>query len=999
MIPSVGKALAEKAAGKMAELVVENCMGRSHMDNVQLLKRNWQELSCKASDVEQEVNREEMSGKKKRKSEIDNWLKDVKKLSPEIDALETRGSSWRLPLKEDPVGKLQLQVKELIDQSRHFSGFVLDTCDNIGEPCLPTKLFGVKFDEALKRIWPCLVTDDISSIGIYGMGGVGKTTLARHIEYHLLEKNNYRVLWVTVSQDFSITSLQDKIANVLGIPLSNGDEENARARILRGAFSKMERLVVLILDDVWEEFCLDSVGIPLHPNKCRLILTTRSREVCDRIQCQRKFDLQTLDRDEAWDLFKYKLGSETLLQGDLENIAKSIVEECGGLPLGIITVAGSMRGVSDICEWRNALEHLKTCSIGYDEMERDVFPILEWSFKRLNECPRHCFLYCCLYPEDSDIKRKELIDLFIRAELMPERNSRSEEFDQGHTILNKLVKVCLLEESTDPEGDDCVKMHDLIRDMALRITNGNSKLKVSREDVPQFLVKSLGRSDSKVTLEQKEWTEDLHAVSFHSVSYDGAKIEVPPAWSPNCPKLSTLLLSHVSIEEIPDSFFQHMCGLKVLNLNCCKGITELPNSISNMVNLTALILGGCEGLQSVPPLEKLKQLRELDLSSTQIQDLPQGWESLVNFERLNFYQCLTLRRKIIPKGTFSQFHRLQLLLLPPYGTIQVNDPDVLNQLEIFIGCLSFMDFYKITRWPKYYNIYINDTLTEDQCYDIDDCGDQKQLYFHQCQFGIGSNDLPDDMKHLLIEECEGMGIRCLSDVFKNFINLSNLSRLYIADLVGIEFLWQLSSASPRDQLEVSSFSPLCGLEELRLWWLPNLVGLFYGESEPLLPVGTFSSLKELRISGCHNMKQLFTVQLLQSLQNLEELEVKDCEGLEEIAVDGNGVGQGGQEGIQLTSSEATADVILPELKLLILYWLPRLNNIFRAAMICDSIVSIKMLDCPNLKRLPSFLSTIDGPPSPRSTLEIRGEKKWWESLEWDSPYLKSAFDPLFRAWR
>ncbi|XP_027172003.1 probable disease resistance protein At4g27220 [Coffea eugenioides] len=958
MIQLFGKALAEKTA----ELIVVDYMGRSDMDNMQSLKRNWQELSCKASDIEEEVHREEMSGKKKRKREVDSWLKNVKNLSPEIDALETRGSSWRLPLKEDPVGKLQLQVKELVDQSRHFDGLVLDNYDNIGEPWLPTKLFGVKFEEAKQRIWPCLVTDDISSIGIYGMGGVGKTTLAKHIEYQLSEKPSYQVLWVTVSQDFSVTSLQDKIANVLGITLSNRDEEDARARILRGAFSKMKRLVVLILDDVWEEFCLDRVGIPLHPNKCRLILTTRSLEVCNRIQCQRKFDLQTLDPKEAWDLFKYKLGSEPLLQGDLESIAKSIVEECDGLPLGIITVAGSMRGVRDICEWRNALKQLKTCSIGYHEMERDVFRILEWSFNRLNKCEKNCFLYCCLYPEDSDIKRKELIDLFIGAELMSKRESWSEEFDQGHTILNKLIRVFT--------GDDCVKMHDLVRDMALRITHGNSKPESSRDDVPRFLVKSLGRSDSKVMLEQKEWTEDLHAVSFYA-QYFFRIIEIPPAWSPNCPKLSTLLLSGVFIKEIPDSFFQHMCGLKVLNLSRCRDITELPNSVSNLVDLTALILGGRGGVRSVPPLGKLKQMRDLDLSSTQIQDLPQdleslvnlerlnlkdchdlrfvpplgklkqlreldlsstkiedlpeGWESLVNLERLNLDECGALSQKIIPKGAFSQLHRLQWLALPPCGGVKVNDPEVLNQLESFKGCLSFTDFYKITRWPKYYNyVYISDILPEDPSYGFLP-EDQQQLNFYQCKLGRGKNNLPDDMKSLIIQFCEGMGIRCLSDVFKNFINLSHLSELEIKDSVGIEFLWQLSSAAPRDQLEVSSFSPLCHLDWLRLYRLPNLVGLFYAESEPyLLPAGTFSSLRELWVSDCDNMKQLFTVQLLQNLQNLEKVDVDDCEGLEEIAADGNGVGQGGGEGTQLTSSEGvTATVTLPKLRRLCL---TRLHN-------------------------------------------------------------------------
>ena len=141
---------------------------------------------------------------------------------------------------------------------------------------------------------------------------------------------------------------------------------------------------VLILDDMWDHFPLEKVGIPIRVNGCKLILTTRSLDLCHRMCCQAIIKVEPLSKEESWMLFVEKLEPNKAFPPDIHEIAESIVDRCAGLPLGIITMAGNMRGVDDIHEWRNVLEELKE-SITQRDMEDDVFPILKFSYNRLRD--------------------------------------------------------------------------------------------------------------------------------------------------------------------------------------------------------------------------------------------------------------------------------------------------------------------------------------------------------------------------------------------------------------------------------------------------------------------------------------------------------------------------------------------------------------------------------------------------------------------------------------
>ncbi|GLT84569.1 hypothetical protein SLE2022_027900 [Rubroshorea leprosula] len=189
---------------------------------------------------------------------------------------------------------------------------------------------------------------------------------------------------------------------------------------------------------------------------------------------------------------------------------------------------------------------------------------------------------------------------------------------KGHDILDKLVDNCLLQSvELIHEDGEYVSMHDLLREMALEIS-------------PQFLVKA-GIALEKLP-EEHEWRENLLKVSLMSNDIT----EIPSSMSsPKCPMLTTLLLSNNYISTIPEAFFEHMLGLKILDLSYNDQLCRLPSSISKLEKLTTLLLRGCDSLREVPALSNLVGLKKLDLSRTSIKEPPQGLNLLTNLKYLS----------------------------------------------------------------------------------------------------------------------------------------------------------------------------------------------------------------------------------------------------------------------------------------------------------------------------------------------------------------------------
>nr|GMC55559.1 NBS-LRR type disease resistance protein [Ipomoea batatas] len=364
--------------------------------------------------------------------------KDFKTFS---ESIPVGGSIMEKAQKASKVKHLERmveRVEKLRDEGRNIGELTVSLSSRV-YPLIVDPLSGRTSQSNLEEIYGCVEDENVRCIGVYGMGGVGKTTLVKHIYNQMLKNESHvNVYWVTVSQDFNIRKLQDDIIRTVGVTIFEENEEQ-RAAILRNHL--VEKNAVLVLDDVWDNIRLEKLGVPLKVKGCKLILTTRSLDVCHRIGCQKLFKVNVLNEEEGWNLFKeiFLQDDHTLLTHTIEKHAKELAKKCGGLPLALNTVAASMRGVNDDHIWRNAIKNFQNASLQMEDLEKNVFEILEFSYNRLNDQRlKECFLYCCLYREDEKIKRDEIIMKLIAEGLC-------EDIDEGHSILKKLVDVFLLE--------------------------------------------------------------------------------------------------------------------------------------------------------------------------------------------------------------------------------------------------------------------------------------------------------------------------------------------------------------------------------------------------------------------------------------------------------------------------------------------------------------------------------------------------------------------------
>ncbi|GKV51191.1 hypothetical protein SLEP1_g57861 [Rubroshorea leprosula] len=664
-------------------------------DYLQNFKKLKEKLQPKQRDISLELHSQLIYGKKA-KEEVKQWLDKVEEITGPVaqdieDKIEKGGCLLRASGSLAKLLKEKIKEMEQLceDGSKLPESLVVDDPSTSTTELQASELQGS--GDVKAEILACLKGEkgeEVTKLAVWGMGGVGKTTIMMHVHNELLKEGNFnKIILVTVSQNFEVYKLQDQIASSLEENLDPRQNAINRAAMLSKMLEK-HKPFLLILDDVWEGFELNKVGIP-EPNVtngCKLVLTTRSLEAVRSLDCK-EIKVDTLPPEEALKLFLNKVGDAVLsdheggIKKDLESTLKEIVDECDGLPLALSTVAGSLKGISDSRLWSVALNQLRDCKrnvAGPDNA--DAFQILKFSYDRLEDKQiKDCFLYCALYPEDYMILKEEIIEYWIDEGFIDEMDTRQAMKDWGYYILKKLEECSLLELIKEEkliedeelmEGEvrgNHVSMHDLVRDMALDITRRS----------PRFLVEA-GKALKELP-ERVNCAEGLEKVSLMHNYIE----EIPSSMaSSTCTRLTTLLLANNNLSTISESIFEHMPELKILDLSFNWQLRRLPNSVSKLVKLTTLLLEETS-LEKVPSLSGLVSLKKLNLRGTRIKEVPEGLGMLKNLI------CLFLSgTKIveIADGVLSNLSKLQELLVNK-SEIKLKGDVVgrLKKLEVFHG--------------------------------------------------------------------------------------------------------------------------------------------------------------------------------------------------------------------------------------------------------------------------------------------------------------------------
>uniref|UniRef100_A0A6N2KWI0 AAA+ ATPase domain-containing protein n=1 Tax=Salix viminalis TaxID=40686 RepID=A0A6N2KWI0_SALVM len=816
--------------------------------------------------------------------DVNKWLEDAKNEMEGVSRLEKgKGKNgkcfswcpkWIHLFKLSKALEKKMETwRKLEENSRHFRTKVSHKAPLQDIEFLPSKEFtpSESSKKAFEQIMKDLKDDNVNMIGLCGMGGVGKTTLVKEVARKAKESQLFdEVLMATLSQIPNVIDIQDRMADHLGLHFNETTKQGRADRLWQRL--KTEKKMLVILDDVWNVVNLKEIGIPFGDahRGCKVLLTTRLRDICSYMECQSIVFINILSKNEAWALFKINAGLRDE-DFNLNTVAKKVARECQGLPIALVTVGRALRDKS-VLEWEEASKELKNSQFQHMELI-----------------------------EDYNIPIEDLTRYAVGYWLHQDVESIEDARKQVYVAIKTLKDCCML---LGTETEKEVKMHDLVRDVAIQIAS-------SKEH--GFIVKA--------GIGLKEWPMSTKIFEgCTTISLMGNILaELPEGLV--CPQLKVLSLELDDDLNVPERFFEGMKEIEVLFL---KGGCLSLQSLEFSTNLQSLLLIECKcnDLISLRKLQRLKILGFIGCSS--VIELPDEIGELKELRLLDVTGCSSLRR--IPVNLIGRLNKLEELLIGGHsfigwGVVGCDSTGGMNASLIELNSLSHLavlslmiprveciprDFvfprllkydivlgkgYSKVGHPTSTRLYLSDiraaslnVKTFEQLFPtvsqigFSNVEGLENIALSCDQMTIHGNGSQKDFSQRL-EDVQVYGCRDIRTLFPTKWRqaLNNLTSVEIVDCESLEEVFELGEASEGDS-EVKELLLLPSLTRLVLRRLPELKWIWKGAIRHV----SLRSLVHLELWSLYRLTFIFTPYLAQSLVHLETLRIVDCNGLKHL---------------------------------------------------------------------------------------------------------------------
>ncbi|XP_011003024.1 PREDICTED: putative disease resistance protein RGA3 [Populus euphratica] len=532
----------------------------------------------------------------------------------------------------------------------------------------------------------------LRTISLVGMGGIGKTTLAKLVYNDDDVKTHFKKrIWVSVSDPFDEITIAKAI-------LENLKESTQNLIKLQTLLEKIQSLIrgkkfVLVLDDVWNENSRkweqlkDSLKCGLPGS--RILVTTRNRNVanCMGSLSTDILELELLSTDECWSLFSQLafFDKNSRERGNLEDIGRQIAAKCKGLPLAAKSLGSLLRFKRSRAEWESVLNsHVWEIK----EAESNLLAPLQLSYHDLPSDMRRCFSYCAVFPKDFTFERDALIKQWMAQGFLRETHNKEMEV-MGLECFEALAARSFFQDFVKDKGDGSIiecKMHDMVHDFAQSLTK-NECFSVDIDDAAESKIDSFSRDARHSMVVFRNYDTDPLPATIHSFKklrslivdgYPSSMNAALPNLIANLSCLRTLKLSGCGIEEVPSNIGK-LIHLRHVDLSGNK-IRELPEEMCELYNMLTLNVSFCNKLERLPDnIGRLVKLRHLSVGYSGFVKM-RGFEGLSSLQELDEFH-VSGSGEVSNIGDLRNLNHLQgSLTIRWLG--DVKDPDEVKKAEL-----------------------------------------------------------------------------------------------------------------------------------------------------------------------------------------------------------------------------------------------------------------------------------------------------------------------------